>query len=256
MIQIVPISIFKDNYVWTLIDNDQQNAIIVDPGEAEAVSAFLKQRQLNLVAILITHHHWDHTNGIKQLASAAKQGVFGPTHENISGMTHALKANDRIRLKNFPIEFQIIEIPGHTKGHIAFHFSNGVFCGDTLFAAGCGRLFEGTAEQMFNSLQKLSALGESTQIYCAHEYTLNNLRFAKIVEPSNDNIKKRYDQAAICRQKKMPTLPSTLQLEKETNPFLRCHVLDVIANVERFANRKLHDPIEVFTWLRRWKDEF
>lgn len=254
-ILIHPIPILKDNYVWTLIDEETQKAIVVDPGEAAPVEAFLRERHLTLSGILITHHHWDHTNGLTALA---KQGmpVAGPARESIAGITLPVKEGDVFKLNSFPATFSAMDIPGHTLGHIAYRFDNNIFCGDTLFAAGCGRLFEGTAAQLYQSLQKIAELPEETVIYCAHEYTLNNLRFAALVEPNNPDIRERAIRVSALRDKGLPSLPSFLKEEKKTNPFLRCHVSDVIQQTKEYAGRSLTDPVDVFACLRQWKDKF
>lgn len=252
---IIPVPTLKDNYVWTLIDKDKNSAIVVDPGEASPVRNYLQQHHLQLSAILVTHHHWDHTNGILDLKKIYQVPVFGPSKQ-INGVDFIVKEKEEVSVENFPIKLSILNIPGHTLDHIAYYAKGIIFCGDTLFAAGCGRLFEGSAKQMYHSLQKLASFSDSTKIYCAHEYTLNNLRFAKLVEPNNKKIAARIQQvSAICANHE-PSLPSSLLDEKETNPFLRCHLPDVIASIEAFAGHKLNDAVEVFAWLRRWKDEF
>ena len=249
---ITPIPTLKDNYVWAIINKPK--VLIVDPGEAAPVAEFLQRHRLDLAGIIITHHHWDHTNGIINLINQYPAPVWGPSKENIPGITHPLHDNDKINLDSFPIELTIIAIPGHTLGHIAYYARGMLFCGDTLFAAGCGRLFEGTALQLYTSLQKIAALPEDTNIYCAHEYTLNNLHFAQTVEPNNKQITELIAQISALRKQGLPSLPSTLRKEKATNPFLRCDSPDVKENVEQYANKKLNDPLEIFTYLRKWKD--
>lgn len=252
---IHPVPALKDNYVWTITDASQ-HALIVDPGDAAPVRAFLQQNKLRLMGILITHHHWDHTNGVLELKNEFDVPVFGPANEKIAGLTMPVHEHSEIKIDGFPLTLQIIAIPGHTLGHIAFYSLGMVFCGDTLFAAGCGRIFEGTAAQMFASLQKIAILPEETKIYCAHEYTLNNLHFAEIVEPGNNRIAERIKIVSELRQKNLPSLPAVLRDEKETNPFLRCHSQELIRNVEKYAGHVLNHSLEVFTWLRKWKDEF
>ena len=252
---IHPIPALKDNYIWAIIDDRQQSAFIVDPGEAEPVEAFLHQHQLNLAGILITHHHWDHTNGISALKNNSIP-VFGPAKENIPSVTNKLHENDEVKLDHVPFTLRVIEIPGHTLGHIAYYAPGILFCGDTLFAAGCGRVFEGTMEQMYASLQKIAALPDDTKIYCAHEYTLNNLRFAKLVEPNNPRIDERIKQVELMREKNLPSLPSTLKEEKETNPFLRCESTEIIKNVTEKYNLQAAHSIDIFTALREWKNAF
>lgn len=246
----------SDNYIWAIIDKKTETALIVDPGEAAPVQAFLKQQSLTLLGILITHHHWDHTDGISALRKAYPVPVFGPAIENIVEKTDPLNERDTLTMDHFPLSFTTLSIPGHTLGHIAYYSPGILFCGDTLFASGCGRVFEGTYEQMYLSLQKIAALPHETEIYCAHEYTLANLRFAKHVEPNNRDIDKRIEQVSALRDQGLPSLPSLLRDEKATNPFLRCHTKDVIASAEHYAGQSLADPIAVFTVLRKWKDSF
>ena len=251
--QIHPITAFNDNYIWALIDSN--HAIIVDPGDAQPVIEFLDKHQYQLSEILITHHHWDHTNGVEALRKKYGAPVFAPAKENIP---HATPVNENyhiIRIHSFP-EIKILDIPGHTLGHIAYLIEEALFCGDTLFAAGCGRLFEGTAAQMYASLQKLANLPEATKIYCGHEYTLNNLNFAKIVEPNNQDIVQRIEKVKQMRDRDQPSLPSTISAEKTTNPFLRCHHESVRQSVEKHVGQALNNPLEVFTFLRQWKDKW
>ncbi|EKD70455.1 MAG: Hydroxyacylglutathione hydrolase [uncultured bacterium] len=252
--EIIPITALKDNYIWAIIDSQKKSALVVDPGEAKPVIDFLKQQQLTLVGILITHHHWDHTNGITELKEKFNIPVIGSAKENVSGVTKSVKEPDMIDLNNKI--FYVLDIPGHTLGHIAYYGLNSIFCGDTLFSAGCGRLFEGTPEQMYMTLQKMAALPDVTKIYCGHEYTQNNLRFSLTVEPSNQDSIERLKFVNELRSQHLPTLPSTLKIEKLTNPFLRCDSSELIENVEKFTKKKLSHPIEVFQWLRKWKDEF
>ena len=254
--RIEAIRILKDNYVWTLIDDAKKSAIIIDPGEAQPVIDFLNKNHLKLLAILITHHHWDHTNGITGILHVFPVPVYGPANENIAGLTHPLSENDTLHIKGFPADIKILEIPGHTSGHIAFYLQGKLFCGDTLFAAGCGKLFEGTADEMTASLQKILSLPDETEIYCAHEYTLNNLRFAQLADPDNQAIPERAKRVSALRNKNQPSLPSTLKEEKETNPFLRCDKPAIKASVEKHVGEQLDTPVKVFAELRKWKDRF
>lgn len=249
--QIHPVPALKDNYIWTLT-NKQNKAIIVDPGEASPLLHFLDKKNLTLFAIFITHHHWDHTHGIAEVLQQFDVPVYGPANERVLHLTHALHEHDTVSVEGFP-EFKIIDIPGHTAGHIAYYSPQILFCGDTLFAAGCGKLFEGTPEQMFASLQKIAALPDETKIYCAHEYTLNNLRFAGMVEPNNTNITTRTQHTAELLNKYNCSLPSILKEEKETNPFLRCSVKEVAVSVEKHWGKKFDNPVDVFAALRKWK---
>lgn len=247
MLTVQSIPILKDNYVWAIVDSQTKKAVIVDPGDAKPVTKFLRDNNLTLKSILITHHHWDHTNGVEELCETFSTRSLGK----------GLKDNDSLVMDHFPLKFNVLEIPGHTLDHIAYVTNDGhLFCGDTLFSAGCGRLFEGTADQLFGSLQKLAALPDNTKVYCAHEYTENNLKFAEAVEPKNAAIKKRLKEVKELRSKEQPSLPSTMKQEKATNPFLRCQIPGVIAAAEKFANRSLQKPVEVFAALRKWKDGF
>lgn len=252
---ITAIPALKDNYIWMMTNVTAHTTLIVDPGDAMPVMHFLEQHHLNPLAILITHHHWDHTNGIKELTAKYTIPVYGPEN-NVLDVTHRLKEPDVIQVDSTCIPLQILNIPGHTLDHIAYYAQDVLFCGDTLFAAGCGRVFEGSPEQLFSSLQKIAAFPGETKIYCAHEYTLNNLRFAQTVEPNNGCISERLKQVQYLRDQSLPTLPSTLLAEKTTNPFLRCHMGEVKSQVEHYAGHSLATALDVFTELRKWKDQF
>jgi hydroxyacylglutathione hydrolase len=257
MFDIIPIPAFTDNYIWLVANKANRQCIVVDPGDAAPVLDVLRQNDLTLNAILITHHHHDHTGGIEVLHEHFTDvPVYGPASENIPCMTHPLVENDVVNLPMVDLNFHVLDIPGHTKGHIAYHGKGMLFCGDTLFSAGCGRLFEGTAEQMYTSLSKLAGLPEDTLVYCAHEYTAANLRFAQTVEADNPDIQKRISEIAVMRGKNQPTLPSVMRFEKLTNPFLRCEMASVIDSVEKKTHTKLTDPTAVFQSLRAWKDTF
>ena len=260
---VLPISAFKDNYLWLLCRSG--DAVIVDPGDAAPVERALAERGLTLGAILLTHHHADHTGGVTALA-ATRPGlpVYGPATEAIDGVTVRLREGDRVVLGTLGLTLDVIDVPGHTRGHIAY-FADGtsanhgtplLFCGDTLFAAGCGRLFEGTAAQMQASLAKLAALPSETRVYCAHEYTLSNLRFAQAVEPANVALADRVDDATATRERGQPTLPSSIALERATNPFLRAEQTAVRAAAERHTVGAGASPLATFAALRRWKDSF
>jgi hydroxyacylglutathione hydrolase len=255
MIKILPILAFKDNYIWCLINEQTKHCIIVDPGEAKPVLTQLKQLNLTLDAILITHHHWDHTNGIRSILKYHPVPVFGPAKEKIAGVTKPVDEGDKVELPHWPT-FEVLAIPGHTLGHIAYIGNHFLFCGDTLFAAGCGRLFEGTAEQMLNSLNKLSRLPDETKVFCGHEYTLANLHFAQAVEPNNPQIKKRLEKTRELRQKNLASVPSLLAEERLSNPFLRCDHPQIKMRIEKRTGRKLEEPVEIFTYLRQWKNNF
>lgn len=255
-IQIVPVPALSDNYIWVMIDSSHQTAILFDPGDAKPADAFLEKNHLKLLAILITHHHWDHVNGMLALKDKYAVPVFGPANDKIDGITTPLHEGDIVTIDHFPVTFRVLDIPCHTRGHIAYVGAGGVFCGDTLFSAGCGRLFEGTAEQMFHSLAKLAALPDDTNVYCAHEYTLNNLRFAETVEPDNKAIADYREQVQQLLRKTNVSLPSNIRTEKAVNPFLRCASATVKANAENHAGHRLDQTVDVFRTLREWKDTF
>lgn len=258
MLEIIPIPAFNDNYIWVIINTSNQRAVVIDPGDAKPVLNLLNERQLRLEAILITHHHWDHTDGVTELCDAFSVPVYGPQKEATTLCTHSCHDGDHIALKSIDCQFSVFDIPGHTAGHIAFFEPNHhwLFCGDTLFAAGCGRVFEGTTEQMYQSLSRLAKLPAKTKVFCAHEYTLSNLHFAQVVEPTNLDIKARIRNVDQLRANDKPSLPSTIELELKTNPFLRCHQQSVINSVTRQSNPDNKSPALIFKLLRKWKDQF
>jgi hydroxyacylglutathione hydrolase len=254
MATVEAIRAFRDNYIWCI--RDAARAAVVDPGDATPVLEYLSRENLRLTAILNTHHHADHVGGNRELLQYHPVPVFGPRDEAIATVTHPVAEGDRVELPNFGIEFNVIGIPGHTRGHVAYYGANLLFCGDTLFGCGCGKLFEGTARQMHTSLSKLAALPEQTQVYCGHEYTLANIAFAKTVEPGNSHLlqRERNDRQSIAASR--PTLPSTVGLENITNPFLRCAERAVVEAASAHAKRDLSDPVSVFAEIRSWKDAF
>jgi hydroxyacylglutathione hydrolase len=255
MLEISAVNAFDDNYIWMLKNPDSSQAVAVDPGDEAPVLAWLKAHGLELSAILLTHHHYDHVGGVPELTEAyPRLAVYGPAGESIRGLTHPLKEGDRPRIAGLDAGFQVMEVPGHTAGHIAYFGEGVLFCGDTLFAAGCGRVFTGTFEQLADSLQRIAALPGDTRIYCAHEYTLANLGFAQWVEPHNSDLAERNRREQEKRQAGIPTVPSLLQEELLTNPFLRTAEPSVIAAAQRESGRILDRPGEVFAVLRRWKD--
>lgn len=245
---------FKDNYIWML--DDGRNAVAVDPGDAEPVRQFLARTGLKLSAVLATHHHADHVGGLVGLAAEWRCPTFGPAHETIAGLDRRLEEGDRFDVPGVGIALETFDIPGHTAGHIALFGAGLLFCGDTLFTCGCGRLFEGTAQQMVASLDKLARLPGTTRIFCGHEYTIANIRFALAVEPDNARLKARLARDEAKRERAEPTVPSTLEEELATNPFLRCSQPAVIAAAERHAGRKLAGRVEVFAAIREWKNAF
>ncbi|MFY9316612.1 MAG: hydroxyacylglutathione hydrolase [Burkholderiales bacterium] len=252
MIEIVPLPAFKDNYIWTLRQDRQ--AAVVDPGEARPVTEYLAREGLELAAILATHHHPDHVGGIAELVAARKVPVFGPKGEPIPALTHPVGQDDRVEIPGIGARFSVLEIPGHTRAHVAYYGLASLFCGDTLFACGCGRVFEGTPAQMLASLQKLAALPDDTRVYCGHEYTLANIRFARAVDPQNPALIEREARAQALRDAGRPTLPSTLGEERATNPFLRCAEPAVIESANKYLGRRIGDPVSVFAAIREWKN--
>ena len=254
MINIEPIKAFNDNYIWLVTTNE--GSIVIDPGEADQTVNFLKENGFTLEAILITHHHFDHTDGIEDMLLFKDVNVYGPVN-NISSINKQLINDDLINV--IGIDFQVIEIPGHTLDHIAFYsetFEEPIlFCGDTLFSGGCGRVFEGTFEQMHSSILKLKSLPANTKIYAGHEYTQSNLKFALEVEPLNQKLISRYNDVQDLLNKGIPTLPTTLELELEVNPFLRCQAREVQNSVVKQFNTSNHED-EIFKALRQWKDNF
>lgn len=254
-INIYPIPAFQDNYIWCL--SKQGQCVVVDPGDAQPVLEHCAKHDLILSDILITHHHWDHTNGVAPLLEHFPNiNVYGPEYGAIEHLTHKLAEGDKIQLSSLACEFDILSVPGHTLDHIAYYGVAGLFCGDTLFSAGCGRLFEGTAEQMYQSLQKLSKLPQQTAVYCTHEYTLANLAFALKVEPDNADLLEYQSWAEQQRSQGLPTLPSAIGQQLAINPFLRSDVKDVIVTAQQYSGVQLNNPVAVFTELRRWKDNF
>ena len=257
MLHVTPVKAFSDNYIWLLRGAaDPKKVAVVDPGDAAPVQRFLRENQLHLAAILITHHHADHVGGVETLVQEHRAPVFGPASETIPGNPQRLKGGDRIDVPGLGLQFSVLDIPGHTAGHIAYVGHGAVFCGDTLFSAGCGRLFEGTAEQMTASLSKLSALDPNTLVYCGHEYTVSNLRFAKTVEPGNPDIAAHMQRCLGKRERDEPTVPSTLALEHSVNPFLRCASDTVKQAAEAHTGHALDSNVAVFAAIRAWKDGF
>lgn len=259
MLTITPIPALDSNYFWVAQPNPNTPTVyVVDPGDAAPVIDYLKSHQLALAAILVTHRHRDHTQGIDGLLEYARVPVYGPASELIPQVTHKLGNGDLLQLDG--VAFKIISVPGHTWEHIAYFCMADdtrpplLFCGDALFAGGCGRRFDGTAEIMWDSLQKLAALPDETQIYCAHEYTQANLEFALAVEPHNKQLLDRFEHVKQIRAQGHITLPSTILLEKRTNPFLRCQQDGIKVFIEKRSQRPMGTPAEVFGALRLLKD--
>lgn len=257
MFTVQAIPTLQDNYVWLIRAQDSDHVIVVDPGDAKPVIEAIRHQGLIPVAILITHHHYDHVDGIQPLLAQYPVPVYGPENAAIPGLTHPLSKSDAQFSvhDDFPI-CQVIAVPGHTNDHIAYLIDDCLFCGDTLFAAGCGRLLGGTPAQLLASLKFINTLPTQTKVYCAHEYTVANLTFANVVEPDNLVTQQRLQDAQALRSQGKITLPSTLELERQTNPFLRCQKNSVIKGVEQHVARPLIDELAVFTALRQWKDSF
>lgn len=257
MLHPIPAPALSDNYVWLLRHEGDNACVIVDPGEAEATLAALDREGLEPAAILVTHRHNDHVGGLEDVCARYPDArVHGPAGERIAGVTNAVGHDDRVHIPALDTEFEVIGTPGHTRGHIAYHGGGVLLCGDTLFAGGCGRVFEGTNEQMTASLQRLAALPGETLGCCGHEYTLSNLAFARAVEPDNEALAERERHARATRDAGQPTLPFELTEELHTNPFLRCDEPSVKRAAEARAGHPLEDSAAVFGVLRDWKNRF
>lgn len=254
--KLIPLPAFADNYIWML--HDEREALVVDPGDAQPVLEALRQLDVQLKAILVTHHHADHTGGVDALRKATGATVYGPAFETLPEPVVRLAQDDQLQLLG--LQFSVMAIPGHTLGHIAFFCAemNGaplLFCGDTLFSAGCGRVFEGSAAQMLASLDALASLPDSTRVCCAHEYTLANLKFACVVDPDNLNLAQYAVEARDLRQRQLPTLPSTMVRERQVNPFLRTRQPAIIRAVQAFDGSASGET-GIFAALRQWKNQF
>lgn len=266
MLNIIPIPAFSDNYIWMLSREGSKFVALVDPGDKGRILDYLQQKQLVPVAVLITHQHYDHTGGVAalvdkytglriiapdRLPSRSPLSIDLPITEYV---TERVADGDEVEIAELDIRFNVLGIPGHTLDHLAYYGHGMVFCGDTLFGCGCGRLFSGSAEQMVASMKKLTSLPSDTRVYYAHEYTLDNISFAHWVEPDNTDLLQRDDDDMAKQEKGIPTVPSTLELELKTNPFLRYCVPVVKQAAEKFAGKKLNSDAEVFAAIRRWKD--
>ncbi len=252
---LFPIPAFNDNYIWCIARG--ASAWVVDPGDAEPVLAHLTMAGLTLEGILITHHHWDHTGGIPALCQAYPGiSVIGPDNPAIEGLSQRVGDGDTLTLTALALELSVIALPGHTLDHLGYLGPGMLFCGDTLFSGGCGRLFEGSPAQMHDSLTRLAALPQDTKIYCAHEYTLANLHFAQAVEPDNEELQEYTRHCQGLRQANRPTLPSTIAMERQINPFLRYDAPSVVSSLTQRTQEDLPDSVSRFAALRRWKDNF
>ncbi len=265
--KISAIKAFSDNYIWAI--TNETMAGLVDPGDADTCIRYIEANKLTLSTILITHHHPDHTGGIEGLLNYCQKNnwpltVYGPANENIPHCDIKLIESDEVNLPALNINLQVIDLPGHTAGHIAYFSSDSeitnkepvLFCGDTLFSGGCGRLFEGSPAQMLHSLTKLAHLPDNTKVYCAHEYTQANLTFAKTVEPDNQALIHYSEQVKNLRAKNLATIPTTIKVEKQINPFLRCHIPTLQNKANHLENNVQANSLDTFTKIRRWKDQF
>jgi hydroxyacylglutathione hydrolase len=253
MVEVVPLRALQDNYVWTL--RNRTHAAVVDPGEAQPVLDYLAAEKLTLAAILATHHHADHVGGIPALLEKGRVPVFGPKKEPIPTLTNPVGGGDSVEIPELGAKFEVIDIPGHTRAHVAYYGLESLFCGDTLFACGCGRVFEGTPAQMHASLSKLASLPDATRVYCGHEYTVANIEFARKVDPGNAALAAREKTARALRAAGKPTLPSTLGEERATNPFLRAAEPAVIESANKYLGARVSDPVQVFAAIRDWKNK-
>jgi hydroxyacylglutathione hydrolase len=253
-LEIFPLPAFEDNYIWCLRRDGR--LAVVDPGDAGPVLAHLEKSGERLAAVLITHRHRDHTGGIADLTARHPAPVFGPAAESIPGVDHPVAGGDTVALPALNLKFQVLDVAGHTRGHVAYYLAGSLFCGDTLFGCGCGRLFEGTPAQMHAALGRIGALPPLTLIYCAHEYTASGLRFARAVEPDNLAVAERSARVRALLAERRPSVPFTLAEELATNPFLRCRAPAVVAAARARLGREPTDEIEVFAALRSWRDAF
>lgn len=258
MLHVTPVPAFRDNYIWAIQDSEPNNrsVVLVDPGEPSAILAWLADHDARPVAVLVTHHHNDHTGALPALTRYGPIPVYGPKRENIAGVTHPVGEQCRVAIPELGITFDVLETPGHTRGHVCYYGQGWLFAGDTLFSCGCGRLFEGSAEQMYDSLQRLARLPPDTRLYCAHEYTLPNIGFAREAEPDNTALEEHYRQARALRKAGLPTLPSSIGLELAINPFLRCHETTVSVAISQHDGLPQQAGSAAFARLRRWKDSY
>jgi len=254
MLHVWPVEVFSDNYVWILEREGADRVVVVDPGDGEPVIAELEQRGLAVGTVLLTHHHHDHVGGLNRLIDRFHPAVSGSAADAVPGVDHPVGDGDVVALPDIELTLDVVGLPGHTANHLGYVGPQLAFVGDTLFAGGCGRLFEGTPEQMHGSLGRLAALMPATKVYCGHEYTLANLRFAMAVEPGNAALADRLRATEATRAAEQPTVPSTIGLELETNPFLRCSEPSVVAAAEAHAGRELAPGAEVLGVIRSWKD--
>jgi hydroxyacylglutathione hydrolase len=255
-LSVLAVPAFADNYLWLI--HDGVHAAVIDPGDAGPVLKALQDRNLALTAILLTHHHADHVGGVPELLARHPVPVYGPHNPRIAGISHPVAENDQVIVPELDLKLDVLAVPGHTLDHIAYVAPERawLFCGDTLFAGGCGRLFEGTPEQMITSLAKLTALSDETSVYCAHEYTLSNLKFAREVEPNNVNLLARIGAEEKKREQNQPTVPTFIGLEKSTNPFLRYTEPAILDRLTISGRLAVREAIPAFAALREWKNSY
>ncbi|SIS55043.1 hydroxyacylglutathione hydrolase [Neptunomonas antarctica] len=257
MLKVTPLAVLQDNYIWLIQDTNSDSVAVVDPGDGATVHAYLEKHNLTLSNIFITHHHLDHTQGIPELVSHYRPTVFGPRDSEVEGITHFIGEGDEISL--FGHKVNVIAAPGHTLDHLLYLIDSKIFhlfCGDTLFSAGCGKLLEGTPQEMFHTLQKIKKLPTNTLIYPAHEYSMSNLKFAKKVEPSNADITRIYQIYSNKVNSGQSTLPSDIQTELLINPFLRTNNSEIVNAIEKRYSTNIETEIQTFTALRAWKDSY
>lgn len=256
MMKLFPISSRKDNYIWALVNIKNNNALIVDPGEAKPVIDWLAENNYQLTDIFITHHHPDHIDGLAELINVFSPNVYTAEEDQILGTTTNLVGGENIKITSLGLNFKALSIPGHTQNHLAFYAEPYLFCGDTLFSVGCGRVLGGTLEQLYDSLQELKQLPDDTLVCAAHEYTLSNIRFAQFIEPSNSELNHYAAYAKALREELKPSLPSTIGIEKAVNPFLRTDQPDLQQAISAATNQPITNSLSAFKALRGLKDNF
>jgi len=260
-VTVKAIKAFNDNYIWCVHASNTHTIALVDPGDADVCIQHIEEHQLQLSTIFITHRHADHVGGVDKLKAYCDNKnwpltVYGPTQEATKYSNIQVKDGNVITDKHFNVNAHVLDIPGHTLGHIAYLIEDNLFCGDTLFSGGCGRIFDGTSEQLFNSLTKIAALPEKTQVYCAHEYTMANLAFALTVDPTNEELINYYNYVKALRDKNQRSIPTSILTEKKINPFLRCFDTNIKQSVSAYCDSQLNTDLETFTQLRNWKNVF
>ena len=256
MVNIITLNALKDNYIWLIKDSQSQHCIIVDPGDAAPVLDIVENEQLIIDAILLTHHHADHVGGVQALLAARDENIALYSKNELFKDSKLIKEGDTINFFDGKFSLQVLEVPGHTLDHIVFYNEQLLFCGDTLFSGGCGRVFEGNFEQMFAALSRLALLDDHTKVYCAHEYTQNNLIFAHHIEPENALLLNYIQQVSKKRDQGLPTIPSTIGLEKAINPFLRCTQKTLINNLQAHLREEIDGGLNCFSALRQYKNDF